>query len=167
MNVLENFPDSSRIWIYTAPRPLTIEECEFISARMANFVAEWAAHGAKLNADFEILYKRFIVIAVDEGPQNATGCSIDSCVHELQKIGTELNIDFFDRMVVVYRDEENNNMVVSCKMNELKNMIADGDFTPQTIVFDNTILTLGELRSRWENTAGNTWMKRYFSAVKS
>ena len=166
MNSFKQLPDTSRVWVYTTQRPLTVEEREFISARMANFVSEWAAHGAKLSAAFTILHKRFIVISVDEGPQNATGCSIDSCVHELQRIGQELGLDFFDRMVVVYRDEDND-MVVSCKMADIKQMVADGDFTEKTNVFDTTIQTLGDLRTRFETAAENTWMKRFFNTVSA
>ena len=166
MSAFQDLPDTSRVWIYTAPRPLTVEEREFISARMSNFVADWAAHGAKLNAAFDILQRRFIVISVDEGPQNATGCSIDSCVHELQRIGEELQLDFFDRMTIVFRDDDNG-LVASCKMSDLKQMITDGDFTAKTKVFDNTILNLGDLRTRFETEAENTWMKRFFNTVSA
>ncbi len=166
MDVLNHLPDHSRVWIYTTPRPLTVEEQEFISARMSNFVADWAAHGAKLNADFTILHNRFIIIVVDEGPQNATGCSIDSCVHELQRIGQELKIDFFDRMNIVYRDEDNG-MVVSCRMSDLKEMVTEGDFQGNTVVFDTTIQNLGDLRTRFETTAVKTWMKRFLTGVSA
>jgi hypothetical protein len=166
MKAFENFPDYSKIWIYAAQRPITPDENEFITARLENFMDEWAAHGAKLEATFSILYRRFIVIAVDEGPQNATGCSIDSCVHEIQAIGKVLEIDFFDRMRVVYRDE-NNNMVVSCTIPELKEMIADHDFPNRTPVFDNSIQTLGDLRTRWEIPAISSWIGRYLKSVST
>lgn len=164
VNVLNHLPNNARIWLYTAPRPLTVEEHEFISARLENFITEWAAHGAKLNAAFEIVHNRFILIAVDEGAQNATGCSIDSCVHELQRIGQELSLDFFDRTLVVYRDEDNN-LVASCKMNEVKQMVADGDFTPSTNVFDTTLQTLGNFRTKFETEAKHTWMNRFFNTI--
>lgn len=164
MQAFKHLPDSARIWIYTAPRPLTIEEQEYTFARLENFIPEWAAHGTNLNAAFEIKHNRFIIIAVDEQGQNATGCSIDSCVHELQSIGEELKLDFFDRMNVVYRDEDNN-MVVSCKMSEIKDMAAEGDFTANTPVFNTTLQTLGDLRTRFETAAANTWLKRFLNQV--
>ena len=164
MTIFKNLPDHSKTWIYAAARPLAIEEYEFICARLSNFIGDWAAHGAKLKAEFEILHSRFIVIAVDEGPQNATGCSIDSCVHEIQAIGKELGIDFFNRLQVVYRDE-NNNLVVSCSIAELKQMIAELDFPINTPVFDNTVQTLGQLRTNWEVPAKQSWIARYFSPV--
>jgi hypothetical protein len=160
MKAFETFPDSSRVWIYAAPRPLTQEEYEFICARLENFIDDWAAHGSKLAATFSVLHRRFIVVAVDERPQDASGCSIDACVHEIQAIGESLEIDFFNRLRVVYRDE-NNNLVVSCSIPELKEMIAEHDFPNDTPVFDNTIQNLGQLRNNWEIPAKKSWISKY------
>lgn len=164
MMAFQNFPDHTKIWIYAAPRPITQDEYEFICARLENFIDDWAAHGAKLTASFTVLHRRFIVIAVDEGPQNATGCSIDSCVHEIQAIGKILGIDFFNRLQVIYRDETNN-LVVSCTISELKEMVADHDFPKNTPIFDNSIQTLGQLRTQWEVPAINSWIGRYLKPV--
>ncbi len=161
-----NFPDTARVWIYAATRPLTLEEQEYTSASLQNFVAEWRAHGTKLNADFTLLHRRFIVIAVDEDQQDATGCSIDACVHEVQHIGKALGIDFFNRMQVVYRDETNN-MVVSCTIAELKEMIANHDFPDTTPVYDCSITSLGQLRHAWEKPANQTWLAKYFTHINA
>jgi hypothetical protein len=162
----ETFPNYARVWIYSARRPFTLEEHEYISARLGMFIAQWQAHGKQLKSDFEVIHRRFIVIAVDEGPQNATGCSIDACVHELQAIGKDLNIELFDRMQVVYRDTDNN-MVVSCSIAAMKEMIAVGDFTPETPVFDNSITQLIDLRTHWEIPAKQSWLARYFKTAKA
>jgi hypothetical protein len=162
MNAFNILPSNAKIWIYTAERPITLEEHEYICARMGNFIDDWKAHGTKLNAAFALLHKRFIVIAVDEEGQNATGCSIDTCVHEIQDMSTKLNIDFFNRLNIVFRDED---LVVSTSANTFKQMIAEGDITEKTVVFDNTIQSLADLRTRWEVPAGQTWMKRFFKTT--
>jgi hypothetical protein len=159
-----SFPNHTRVWIYAAKRPFTVEEHEYICARLKLFIEQWQAHGKQLKSGFEIVHKRFIIIAVDEDPQNATGCSIDACVRELQSISKDLNLDLFDRMQVIYRDTDNN-MVVSCSIAELKEMIAEGDFTPDTPVFNNSITTLGDLRIKWETTANSSWVNRYFKTT--
>ncbi len=164
MSIFKNFPDHSKIWIYASPKPLMLEEHEYITAELENFMDEWAAHGAKLKADFTILYKRFIVVVVDEENQSASGCSIDSCVKKIQAIGSKLNIDFFNRLLVIYRDE-NNNMVVGCTIAELKEMIAEHDFPNSTPVFNNAITTLGELRTSWEIPATKSWIAKYFKSI--
>lgn len=166
MKQLTQLPDHARIWIYAATRPFADEECEYISARLETFIPNWQAHGANLEAAFDILHKRFVVIAVDEGLQNATGCSIDACVSELKDISKVLNIDLFNRMQVIYRDLDNN-LVVSCSIAELKEMIAHHDFPDDTLVFNNSITTLGELRKAWEIPATESWVSRYLSAIKA
>ncbi len=161
-----SFPNHSRVWIYAAKRPFTVEEHEYICARLRLFIEQWQAHGKQLKSDFEIFNNRFIVVAVDEGTQNATGCSIDACVHELQSISKDLNIDLFDRMQVVYRDTDNN-MVVSCSITEMKQMIEEGDFTPETPVFNNSITQLNDLRDNWEIPAKQSWINRYFKTANA
>ena len=161
-----SFPDHSRVWIYAAKRPFTLEEHEYISARLGLFIEQWQAHGKQLKSGFEIIHKRFIVIAVDEGPQNATGCSIDSCVRELQAMSSDLNIDLFDRMQIIYRDTDNG-MVVSCSINDMKEMIQEGDFTSDTPVFVNNLTSMAELRTSWERPAAESWLARYFDKANA
>jgi len=166
MQAFKNLPDTARLWVYAANRPINLEEHEYIFARLSHFVEEWQAHGAKLAAEFTLLHRRFILIAVDEGPQNATGCSIDACVHEIQAIGQSLGIDFLNRLQVVYRDEANN-MVVSCSIAELKSMIANHDFPKSTPIFNTGITTVGQLRAGWEIPAMDSWLQRYFQSANA
>ena len=57
--------------------------------------------------------------------------------------------------------------MVSCSIAELKQMIAELDFPINTPVFDNTVQTLGQLRTNWEVPAKQSWIARYFSPVVS
>jgi hypothetical protein len=41
---------------------------------------EWAAHGTSLVSSYQLKYNRFIILAVDQDVQSATGCSIDASV---------------------------------------------------------------------------------------
>lgn len=162
----QHLPDNARLWVYAANRPINLEEHEYICGRLSNFIDDWQAHGAKLKAAFTLLHRRFILIAVDEGPQNATGCSIDACVHEIQDIGQSLGLDFFNRMQVVYRDETNN-LVVSCSIAELKALIAGHDFPDDTPIFNTGITHLSDLNTNWEIPAYQSWVNRYLNAVKA
>lgn len=161
-----SFPNHSRVWIYAAKRPFTLEEHEYISGRLGLFIDQWQAHGKQLKSGFEIIHKRFIVIAVDEGQQNATGCSIDSCVRELHSIGDDLGIDLFDRMQIIYRDTDNG-MVVSCSISDMKEMIKKDDFKRDTPVFVNNLTNMTELRNKWEIPAADSWLARYFEIANA
>jgi hypothetical protein len=72
--------DEARVWIYPASRPFSSDECDQITTKLNAFLTQWTAHGASLNAAVTIPYNRFIVIALDESQQAATGCSIDASV---------------------------------------------------------------------------------------
>jgi hypothetical protein len=157
-------PDNSRIWIYAADRPLSQEEIEYTCARLNNFISSWKAHGTQLNANYTLVYNRFVIIAVDESGQNATGCSIDACVGEMKDISKKLDVDFFNRFNIVYRDSDND-LVVSANVSAFKEMIENGDIHPESVVFDNTVQTVGDLFSKWETMAKNTWMARYFKKI--
>ena len=89
--MLVNFdvlPENSRIWIYQSNRSFSEIELEDISAKLIVFLQSWSAHGSDLQAGFEIKYKRFIVIALDQEKQSATGCSIDASVQFIQALET-------------------------------------------------------------------------------
>lgn len=165
MNVpISELPDHSRIWIYQAPRPLTTEEREVVAAELENFTADWKAHGTPLQAGFSVLHRRFIVLAVDETSQAATGCSIDDSVGVIRRLNDTLGIDFMDRMQVAFRSE--NNLVVSVNLPTFKEMIEAGDIDENTIVYNNLVNNLGEFRAQWEIPAGQSWHSRYLSTVK-
>ena len=59
-----SLPDNSRIWIYQSNRKLSEEEVAQITLKTTNFLKKWTAHGANLEAGFEIKYNRFIVLGL-------------------------------------------------------------------------------------------------------
>ncbi|MEC8323799.1 MAG: hypothetical protein VXZ57_03925 [Bacteroidota bacterium] len=68
-----SLPQTARIWIYQCNRSFTLDEIQEISNKLQTFLEGWTAHGADLKAAFEIRYKRFIVIGLDQNQQLASG----------------------------------------------------------------------------------------------
>ncbi len=166
MNVpIKDLPDHCRIWIYQAPRALTVEEREVVSAELENFTSDWQAHGKDLYAGYQIFYRRFILIAVDETVQPATGCSVDESVSLIQKLQKDINLDLMDRLQVAFKSE--NDLVVSVKLDEFKKLVEEGDVDESTIVFNNLVSNLGEFRNNWEVKASESWHSRYFQSVEN
>ena len=60
-----SLPQTARIWIYQCNRSFTLDEIQEISNKLQTFLEGWTAHGANLNAAYEIRYKRFMVIGLD------------------------------------------------------------------------------------------------------
>ena len=150
----------SRVWIYQANRPLGLTESTQIRKDVSEFVKEWKAHGNELMAGCTVLKHQFLIIALDESFSEASGCSIDSCVRKIQQVGGQYLVDFFDRTIVATQNDENE--IVLVPMNEISEAISDGRINESTLVFNNTIQKLSELKSEWLKPAKESWIKRYF-----
>ena len=160
----DELADRARIWIYQAERKLSEQEQHEILRSSKAFIAEWAAHGQDLKASAAIEYDQFLIIAADENFNSASGCSIDSSVHFVQGIARKHQIDFFDRMKLGFllKDE-----VKLISINNIKDHIGSGDIDSDSLFFQNTITTKGQLDSEWLVKAGESWLKRYFKVQES
>lgn len=154
MKNMHEMPDSSRVWVYQADRFLSQEEEAIISSKLTEFLNGWASHGAQLDSAFEVKYSRFVVVAVDEEKALASGCGIDKLVHFFQDAGKVLNVDFFNRMQVVYRDKES---IVSEPLHQFWGLRKAGVLNDNSIVFDNLVKNLAEYKAKWETSFSNSW----------
>ena len=157
----ENLPKHSRVWIYQSNREFTSHEIEFISKKAIEFIEQWTRHGSDLKGSFQIKYKRFLVLAVDEGFNNVSGCSIDSSVRFVQEIEKQLNVDMMNKMNLSFRDGEDIKIV---KMNLFKAMVSEHQIPSDTIVFNNMVTSVSELESDWEVPLIDSWHKRFLTA---
>ena len=98
---------SSRVWVYQSNRKFTDHELIEINESIIDFLNDWTAHGAHLQSAFQIKYNRFIIIALNESSVEATGCSIDKCVHFIQKLEIQYNIDLLDKMNISFKQGDN------------------------------------------------------------
>ena len=99
----EELPGHARLWVHTADRDLTAEEQEAVLEALSQFLEGWAAHGAALVAAGAVLYDRVLVVGLDEQQAGATGCSIDKLVGFVRAQGEALEVDWFDRHQVLWR----------------------------------------------------------------
>jgi chemotaxis regulatin CheY-phosphate phosphatase CheZ len=151
--------ENSRIWIYQSNRSLTQLEKESISKLIEHFLNNWKSHGVSLNSGFEIKYNRFIVIAQDQNTQSATGCSIDSMVHFIQKLEKQYNISLLDKLNVSYKQGD---YIAYKSLKDFKKMVKDGAVSKNTIVFNNLVQTKLEYTNYWEVPAFESWHARFF-----
>lgn len=151
-------PDTSRVWIYQANRSLTEDELSEVESGLKEFIKDWTAHGADLKAAFEIKYKRFIVIALDQSLNAASGCSIDASVHYIQSLEKKYNIDLLDKMNVSYKQGE---YVAYKTLIDFKKMVKQKAVSLKTVVFNNLVATKGEYEEFWEVPAAESWHARF------
>ncbi|MGA8853363.1 MAG: ABC transporter ATPase [Christiangramia sp.] len=156
----ESLPDSSRVWIYQANRSFTEEELQEISQKLDFFIEKWTAHGADLKASYDIKYKRFITIGLDQQLNAASGCSIDASVQFIQQLEKEYNVDLLDKMNVSYKQGE---FVAHKSLSDFRKMAKDKAVSPNTIVFNNLVNNKAEYLSDWEVPASESWHKRFLN----
>lgn len=152
-------PKSARVWIYQSSRDLNDVEVESISKELTTFCDGWSAHGAGLKSSFQILYNRFIIIAVDEGYNMATGCSIDSSVNQVKFLENKYGLNFMDRTQVAFMVD--NELYVE-SLSAIKEKVSEGVISAGTKTFNNLVETVGDFDAGWMITASNSWLKRYF-----
>lgn len=155
----ENMPLDSRIWIYPSNRKFSDDEVIEISSLVRNFIEDWSAHGASLEASFEIRYNRFIILAVNQEVQAASGCSIDSSVQFIQQLEKKYEVDLLDKMNVTFKNGE---FIAHKSLIDFKKMAKEKAVSGTTIVFNNLVNTIEELNDSWEIPAQESWHSRFF-----
>ena len=153
-------PETSRVWIYQANRSFTETEIEEIKLKLDTFIENWTAHGSDLQSGYEVKYKRFIVIALNQNLNAATGCSIDASVHFIQQLEKEYNVDLMDKMNVSYKQGE---FIAYKPLNEFKQMAKQRAVSKNTIVFNNLVANKAEYIENWEIPASESWHSRFLN----
>lgn len=154
-----SLPQTARIWIYQCNRSFTLDEIQEISNKLQTFLEGWTAHGADLKAAFEIRYKRFIVIGLDQNQQLASGCSIDASIHFIQQLETAFKVDLLDKLNVSYKQGD---YIAYKPLKEFKKMVKDKAVSKNTIVFNHLVQTKAEYLDFWEVPAAESWHARFF-----
>lgn len=155
----ENLPEESRIWIYQSNRKFSDAEFAEIDTAVQSFLNEWAAHGTSLEASYQLKYNRFIILAVNQDVQMATGCSIDASVEFIQSLEKKYSVDLLDKMNVTFKLGEH---IAHKPLLDFKKMVKDKAVTENTIVFNNLVNNVQEFNESWEVAAADSWHSRFF-----
>ena len=155
----DTLPEESRIWIYQSNRKFSDDEFASIENDLKSFLENWAAHGTGLEASYQLKYNRFIIIAVNQENQIATGCSIDASVQFIQDLEKKYEVDLLDKMNVTFKLGEH---IAHKPLIEFKKMAKEKAVSENTIVFNNLVNTIEEWNESWEVPAGDSWHSRFF-----
>jgi hypothetical protein len=156
----KTLPETSRVWIYQANRSFTDSELDEVSTKLKVFIESWTAHGSDLQSGYEIRYKRFIVIALNQNLNIATGCSIDASVHFIQQLEKDYQVDLMDKMNVSYKQGA---FIAYKSLIDFKKMAKQRAVSKNTIVFNNLVANKAEYLENWEVPACESWHSRFIS----
>jgi hypothetical protein len=156
----EALPDEARVWVFAADRPLEGPEADRLLDTVDAFLHGWKAHGAPLTCARDWRHQRFLIVAVDERTAPPSGCSIDALVRSLKGLESELGLTLLDNNPVWFRQGGQLRRVDRATFRALAR---EGEVGPDTVVFDNTLTRLGQLRGGgWERAARDSWHGRAF-----
>jgi hypothetical protein len=131
--------DQSRIWIYAAEKKLTNKQEEYIIKSISNHLQSWNAHKVPLTAGVSILENHFIVVALDESENGASGCSIDTLQNKIQELEKDLSVSLLNRLNVFCRIDDEIQCVPSFKLESIAKA--------NTLFYDLTIQKKSDLHS--------------------
>lgn len=155
-----NLPENSRVWVYQANRKLSDAEVSEIHKLTEEFLTQWTAHGAALEAAVEIRYNRFIVIGINQSNVSASGCSIDASVRFIQTLQEKFDVDLLDKMNVTFYSGE---YIAHKTLSEFREMAKSKAVNKNTVVFNNLVNTKEEYLENWEVPAHESWHSRFLS----
>ena len=143
---------NSRVWIYQSDQNISENNKKIIDNQLTHLCNNWNAHGAEIHSSF-IIDDFFIYLFADESIEMASGCSIDNTVKVIKSLSDQLNIDFFNRLNVVYI-QENKAEIIS--LNKFKSIIK-----PTTLVYNNMIRTKDEFENNQIVQVKDSWLSRF------
>ena len=149
--------DNARVWIYPSNRSFYKEELGPLRRALTQFLSEWTAHNKDLEASFDIPYKHFIVIGVNQIKSQVTGCSIDSSVRFIQELEKQFDIILLEKMNVIFKEGENLTYV---KLDQFIKMAKSKLVSDQTVVFNNLVNNIFDYKENWEIPLIDSWHNR-------
>ncbi|MEM9417178.1 MAG: hypothetical protein AAF963_02385 [Bacteroidota bacterium] len=155
----EQLSDEARIWIYQANRSLTQEEQASMLQKALSFLTQWVSHGNPLQSSAALLYDQFLILAVEESFQGATGCAVDASIQFIRSLEQEFKLVLLDRTQIAFRQGDSNVLV---PLEQLQAQIQQGVITADTLTFDNSITRKVALDEQWLVRAQDAWLSKYF-----
>lgn len=153
-------PDEARLWIFAADRALTVAERETLVRAVESGLAAWNAHGSPVRWGHRLEHDRFFMIGVDESATSLSGCSIDNATRRIRDVETSLGVAMLDNGRIFYREGD---VILRATRADFGALARAGRVTGDTIVFNNVLATVGDLRQgSWEVPMKRSWHAEAF-----
>ncbi len=154
-----NFEDSSKLWVYAFCDPLNKKEKAIVETTLKDFTQHWMSHETKTKGSYQIIYDQFALLVNEE--KMISGCSIDSSVRIFKDLESTYHLKALDKSLIFYQDKKNK--IDHFNRFDINLLIRKKIISSNTIIFDNSISTLKQLRlGKWEVEAKKTWLQKFF-----
>lgn len=150
-----DFSDSSRVWIYQASRPFTQDEIPELNEKLERFIDEWTSHGNGVKGFGKLFFQQFLIVMADEKDIKVGGCSTDSMLRFIKSLEEKFNVTLTDRLLLAFII---NNKIELLQLEEVNLALEDTLINPETLYFNNTILTKKDLLNKWIISIKDSWL---------
>jgi len=154
----EDFNPSSRVWIYQCDRLFLISEALDMEDMLKDFVDNWHSHGTPVKGYANLLFGRFLVFIADETATGVSGCSTDSSVRLVKQIEDKYNVEMFNRQLLAFIVKDK---IEQIPLSQLGYALENNLITPNTLYFNNTVLSKKDMEENWIIPVKDSWMKKY------
>ena len=151
-------PDSARVWVYGADRPLDAKATELLLEETDRFLRGWKAHGVDLYSARDWSDGRFLTVAVDREREGASGCSIDALFRVFQALQPALGTTLLGGGRVFYRDAAG--IVRGVDRPAFARLRESGAVHDATPVFDTTLTDAAGWRRGFERPLAESWHRQ-------
>ena len=161
-----NQPNDALLWIYASDQTITGTDQDRLLKSIRNFIVSWTSHERSVTAEVEILMDRFLIVSAHLPDGDVSGCGIDKLVNAVVELQSDFGFTWLDGLQIPYKSETGD--IVSVDRSDFRRMVNDGTITGETLVYDTSLHTLGDLRTiGLERSARNSWHARVFSLSAS
>lgn len=156
-----DFDNNSRVWVYQSNRMFTIDEALQLEELLENFCKQWNSHGSGVKGYANLFFGHFIIIMADETHVKIGGCSTDSSVRFIKNIQQDYNVQLLDRQMLAFIVKQTIQLL---PLSQVNYSIENDFITPDTLYFNNTILTKKELLNNWIIPVKDSWLAQRIPA---
>lgn len=145
-------------WVFSLASELTETDSLAFDRQVADFLANWKAHGTPVPARHELRHRRFLLVEALDMP---SGCSVDSLRKGLEALAQAHHTHFAEASLVF---AEVQGEIQPVHFQDVPRLLQLGLLSPQSRVFDQTVVQRGSFDG-FEARLCDTWLNRYLAAV--
>jgi hypothetical protein len=149
------FDQSSRVWIYQSSRLFTLSEAFQIEVMLNTFTASWNSHDVPVKGYANLFFGQFILLMADERASMVSGCSTDSSVRLIKEMESKFGVQLFDRQLLAFYIKDRIQLL---PLSQLSSGLDLELIQPETLYFNNTVLTKSELETNWIIPVKDSWL---------
>jgi len=132
-----------------------IGEALQLEPMLQNFLSQWNSHGEPVKGFANLFFGQFLIFIADETQTHVGGCSTDTSVQLVKQIQQKFSVEMLNRQILAFIVKDK---IETLPLAQLNYALDNHFITENTLYFNNTVLTLEELKNRWIIPLKESWL---------